>query len=258
MIHNAVCWIVTEPYFKEASKSAESVKEYLGECERILMTPDNYTGNHFTKIIKLEKRIHAHWYLDEVRYFGELCKLPYDKIIFLDSDMLLIKDCSDLWRLLDKFDIALAHAPTRQTAPTIEVLPSSWVEFCTGIMAIRNNSKIKYLFQEWYEMYRNNVDKFLNNDQVPLRETLWNTELPIKVATLPPEMNCRFGLCGSAIKSVRILHGRYDGDMQDVINMVDTSRGMVTWEFGALNKLKEQRTKDANANSGDTILLPPV
>lgn len=248
---NAVIWIVTEPYFKEAEKSLESTLKYLPVAKRVLLTPDSYQGNKFDQVVRLPKRQHDHWYLDEVEYFNEALKLDYDKFCFLDSDMLMVNECSDVWRGLDRFDLMLAHAPTRWTGQPTEPLPLTFTEFCSGIVCFRNNHIIKYFFQEWLETYKSHETYYLDNDQVPLRETIWNTELPIKIATLPSEFNTRFGLCGSAIKPVRILHGRYSGDMQDVIEMTDTSHGMVTWQFEDLDRLNAKRKKESDGSTSN-------
>lgn len=116
----------------------------------------------------------------------------FERTLYLDSDIRIIADLSELFNLLDKFDLALAHAHARnqpQTNSTWNLeLPPSFPQYNGGVI-LYNSAKpevIKFL-NDWKDAYHHSG---FDKDQVTLRELLWKSDL--RLHTLPPEYNIRY------------------------------------------------------------------
>jgi hypothetical protein len=108
---------------------------------------------------------------------------------------------------LQRYDIAMAHAPMRQTGP-VDV-PASFPEFNSGVIAYRMNDRTRSLLESWARFYEEQVSRTGQiDDQPALRRALWHSDA--KIAVLPPEYNFRFVLPAFAGRGkVKILHGRH-------------------------------------------------
>lgn len=150
-----------------------------------------------------------------------------ERLLYLDSDTYVIDPVPELWELLERFDLAAAHAPGRQTAPTVERIPETFPEFNIGVIAQRNNGPVKRLWRDVLGRITTHFDNYGNNDQAPLREALWNNQ-EVRLAVLPPEYNCRFNFGTFVTGRVKILHGR--GDFARVAASLNAQVGMRTWQ----------------------------
>lgn len=130
---------------------------------------------------------------------------PYDKNIFMDSDTGVVDDISDLFDLLDRVDIAAAHAGTRDGKKMItsnnKTIPSSFPELNTGIVCFKKNNMTKNEFLKWKQIYIANPSHI--NDQPSFREMLFFSDLSFSI--LPPEFNFLASLSSLSGK-VRIFH----------------------------------------------------
>ena len=120
-----------------------------------------------------------------------LMRSPFERTLFLDADIRVLEDVSELFDLLDRFDMAMAHAHARNRDATRAVwtvaLPDAYPQFNTGVVAVRRNARTQKLLQDWSDSYK---AAGFRKDQVTLRELLWRSDL--RMATLPPEYNIRF------------------------------------------------------------------
>src|SRR5262245_13975298 len=57
---------------------------------------------------------------------------PFERTLMLDVDTYAVSDLSELFRILDAFDVAAAHAPNRVVLPLDDV-PDSFPELNTGV-----------------------------------------------------------------------------------------------------------------------------
>ena len=125
-----------------------------------------------------------------------------------------------LFALLDAFDIALAHSPTRAIYE-IEGVPDSFPEFNAGVILYRRSAGVKAAFRDWanqFARFQEQRDRgeicwlqpegkrIYMHDQGALRAALYRSRL--RIATLPPEYNCRFTKPGFVDGPVKIFHGR--------------------------------------------------
>jgi hypothetical protein len=124
-----------------------------------------------------------------------------------------------MFTLLDRFDLAAAHAwqrvdpkDWRMLTDIVEATPLAFAQFNSGVILYRRTSEVKQLLAEWARLIDRNLELGTARglpratDQTALREAIYASTL--RVATLPPEYNCRAGYLGYLEGQVKILHGR--------------------------------------------------
>ena len=168
---------------------------------------------------------------------------PYDETICLDSDIYVAGDITELFRLLETFDLAAAHAPHRREQETEEggEPPQCFPEYNSGVVVYRLNSAVKAFLETWREEYERDMANDVFRNQPSFRRALFKSDL--KLATLPPEYNCRIQFPGQASLPVKIFHGR----LQSVEN---TGTGMA--QVMDIRKV----AKRINSKSGPRIFYP--
>ena len=175
-------------YIACAENAARSVRKHMPDVPIALFTDAKQLGvslnEVFDPVIELES-VHHRSKVDC------LMKSPFERTLFLDADIRVLEDVSELFDLLERFDIAMAHAHARNRPATRTVwnqsLCDAFPQFNTGVIAVRRNAQTQTLLQDWSDSY---VAAGFRKDQVTLRELLWSSEL--RVATLPPEFNIRY------------------------------------------------------------------
>jgi hypothetical protein len=116
---------------------------------------------------------------------------PFDRTLYLDSDTALNTDIRDLFRVLERFDIALCHAHWRINYFTTRQwripIPAAFPQFNSGVILYGKSERTLAFLEDWREnFYQANYPQ----DQATMRESLWLSNL--RIATLPPEYNVRF------------------------------------------------------------------
>ena len=115
---------------------------------------------------------------------------PYNNTLYLDNDTILCEDIiteehNNIFLLLSRVDIALAHAPIR-VAKFIKGVPFCYPEFNSGVIVYKRSNAVINMFREWRDLWYMNKKQ---QDQPILRKLIWESNL--QVATLPPEYNIR-------------------------------------------------------------------
>lgn len=138
---------------------------------------------------------------------GPLLSTPFEKTVFLDTDTWLCEPVPEMFAILDRHDVAMAHAPMRFTAEAN--VPATFPECNSGVIAYRLNESTRSLFSAWGKLYQERLEcTGVIDDQPSLRDALWQSD--VSFATLPPEYNFRFIMPTFAGRgSVKILHGRH-------------------------------------------------
>jgi len=156
--------------------------------------------------------------------------LPYERTLFLDTDTLLLRrEALEVFDLLDRFDIALAHAPARCHLAMNDV-PECFPEFNSGVIALRKSEVVLQTLRRWQETHDAMKRRGLRaerggklGDQTALRRVIYGSR--VRIATLPPEYNYR-GLANASIarcEEIRILHNR------EVQSKALASNGSIDW-----------------------------
>jgi hypothetical protein len=115
---------------------------------------------------------------------------PFTETLYLDGDTRVRGDLGDLFRLLERFDLACAlreAAVTRHRDPRGQAdLPASFPEFNSGVMLYHGSERVRAFFTAWQAAY---AALGRPADQRSFRDTLWTSEL--RIAVLTPRYNAR-------------------------------------------------------------------
>lgn len=114
----------------------------------------------------------------------------FGRTLFLDSDTRVLAPLGDLFDLLDRFDLALAHDVRRRSDLVREDggagTPYAFPQMNSGVMLYRRSPAMLTFLAEWREHYRAEGEL---RDQITLKRLLWQSDLRFYV--LPPEFNLR-------------------------------------------------------------------
>ncbi len=194
---------VGEDYIEEANKSVEILKNEMPDTHVTLITDEErLAANQFDDIKIIDDSAK-----NMSNKINHLQRTPYDRTVFFDTDIYVDQDFSELFNLLDEFDIALAHE-TARFQEMLEDVPRSFSTFNTGVIVYRNNSGFRELLSRWREIYLERAEgrEGQMREQPSFRKAIYESDL--RVATLTPEYNCRFAKPGFVSNKVRIFHGR--------------------------------------------------
>src|SRR4051794_2285116 len=96
------------------------------------------------------------WSASEVKVWA-LGRSPFDRTVFLDSDTHVIADVSDLFAVLDRYDVAGAPEPGYKTmgghTPHPEI-PDAFQPVNSGVIAYRRSPATSAFLADWLERYR--------------------------------------------------------------------------------------------------------
>jgi hypothetical protein len=213
------CYVADEPgYVREAVASATSLKKQMPDARVALICP----AELFTR-----NGVFDHYVVLEKGHSGPIIKAqaiaaPFDRVMLVDTDTLIARDLSDSFRILDHFDLAAAHEPTRGWDYPCDA-PPAFCELNTGVLLFANNAQIRSLFGHWIEKYYEFRQAYgLLNDQPAFRATIWAAD-HIRIATLPSEFHCIVGKPVSIAWEARLLHGR--GDLVSIEHEINARLG---------------------------------
>lgn len=114
----------------------------------------------------------------------------FDRTLFLDCDTLVIAPLGDLFSLLDRFELAMAHDVRRASALIQEgdeaKTPYAFPQLNSGVVLYRRSETMSAFFERWAENYKTRRH---GRDQIALKDLLWSSD--IRFYVLPPEFNLR-------------------------------------------------------------------
>jgi len=127
---------------------------------------------------------------------------PFERTLFIDTDTEVVGDIEGIFTLLERFDLAAAHAPYRYRAE-VDGIPDSFPEFNCGVVCIRKSAATRAFIRRWRDAYLAERAHW-HNDQHAFRMAAWTEKA--RVAVLPPEFNLRPAR-HAGFDTPRILHG---------------------------------------------------
>lgn len=202
-----VVYIATGDQFVEEAKiSADSVRTVMPDVPITLFTDQKIDTEIFDDIIPISDPRHD--FGDQVYH---LDRTPYERTIFLDSDIYLDESIEDVFDVLDEFDIAASqdtrnYSSTRIDFEGVERIPDCFSEYNSGVVAFRKNSAIRDFFDIWREAYEEVVDRGQIHNQAAFRYALYHSDT--RIATLSREYNCLFRNPDQVYGKVKVFHGR--------------------------------------------------
>lgn len=222
---------------EETILSARSLRTHMPDIPVVLHTdlPDQAPKDLFQDVRLIPQPTHS--FQDKI---APLLDSPFRKTIFLDTDTFIASSFSDVFDLLDRFDIAAAHAPMRTDAPF--ATPNVFAELNTGVIAYRMNAEVKACFRLWETLYKEQLARQgrVGHDQPGFRQALWESD--IRFYVLPSEYNLRTVMPGCAGKQrVRIIHGRAK-NLQKLADAVNGTRDirvfLPDWRWADIDHLR--------------------
>ncbi|KAA9005087.1 putative nucleotide-diphospho-sugar transferase [Histidinibacterium aquaticum] len=183
----------------------------------------------------------------------------FDRTVFLDADILVLTDVSELFDLLDNFEIAGAHGVNRRKPmgygdPDI---PRAFPVINSGVLAVRKTPRTQEFLARWEREVRESEARL---DQPTLRRLLWSGE--IAFTALPYEYNIKhppyIRLLGGLRAGPRIiheatLHKRPPGDPTKPL----TVREALGSKLSDLVHKQLQEDPFVNGNFDTTVCEPP-
>ncbi len=184
----------------EAILSAQRLKKVMPAANVSIVTDNHINCGVFDDELIVDDPHYS--FRDQIQY---LSLSPYQKTIYLDTDIYIYEPISEIYDLLDQFDIAAA---TAQGGKSWEVkgIPKTFPEYNSGVVAYRNNTQFKDFCKEWEENYDALEEAENSQNQPSMRKTLFETDL--RIANLPREYNCMFRQPGHVTDTVKVFHGR--------------------------------------------------
>ena len=187
--------------FLEAMTSAHRVREVLPALP-IAIASDQDHGNDgvFQQVLLLESPL-----MNCGDKIQGMKLSPFAETLFLDPDTWVADDPSEVFSLLERFPMAVSHAPYRDALP-IKGIPAAFPELNTGVIAFRKGESWLHFLRLWEAAY---AEMEVKADQPSFRKVAWESGVPFSV--LPPEFQFRtMTHCFAGYRSrVRIIHGRH-------------------------------------------------
>jgi len=190
-------------HLEEMLYSARSAKRHLPEVPIVLYTDQaGLPQGLFAEIRRLGNPRHS--FMDKI---APLRETPFERTLFLDTDTIVCRPVEDLFELLDRVELAVAHAPLRHDRPFST--PNCFVELNTGVMAYRKTAAVDALYVDWLRTYEKEVVQTgrMDSDQPAFREAIYRS--PVNFYVLTAEYNLRTVMPAAVGRgAVRIIHGR--------------------------------------------------
>lgn len=207
-----------ERYVAEAIRSARSSVRHNDVPHLIFASPVP-AGAPFDRRVSFEPFVPSgNAFADRIQHMR--CT-PFERNIFLDSDTFVVGEITHLLQLLDRYDLAVAHAPGYRGLPDPDV-PAAFYEFNCGVVVWRTNERTAAFLDSWHETYLAWLRESPfpgagsmatrvgtpSNDQPAFRHCAWNSD--VRVGVVGPEYNLRITYPVTVVGRVRVLHGRHD------------------------------------------------
>ena len=181
-----VIYVATGPEYRDlACASARSLRRVEPGLPVDLFSddPDAVPAGLFDRVYRIDDA-HPRSKLDC------MARTRFDRTLFLDADTLVVGPLGDLFDLLERFEMALAHDVRRASdlirAGLEEATPYAFPQMNSGVVLYRRSPVVLDFLAEWARRFAASGQ---GRDQVVLKDMLWQSDLRFYV--LPPEFNLR-------------------------------------------------------------------
>jgi len=198
-----------------ARNAAQSLRQHMPDANITLVTHAPVDDPLFDNVLLLDSASYSP--ADKIR---GIQLSPYDRTIYLDCDTYISDDISEMFTLLDRFDIGAAHKNRRYYFPIKEInekVPFSFPQYNGGVVVVKAG-KGQQVIDAWLELYLRYEkrvkelmgDEYRRNtpDEASFREVLYFSDA--RIATLTPEYNSHFRMFGGYHdRKVKVVHGKH-------------------------------------------------
>ncbi|MCJ8140440.1 putative nucleotide-diphospho-sugar transferase [Falsirhodobacter halotolerans] len=168
-------------YRKLAQRAARNVRQVMPHIPIDLFTDEPLDDAVFDRVVLLERGSYR-------PKMEALLRSRFERTIYLDCDVVVVNDITDLFVLLERADIVGAHEQYGSAPITLQKvrldIPPAFRQINSGVFGIRKSEATDAFVRQWRDDF---IDLNLKVDQPLLRELLWQTDL--KVFILPSEYN---------------------------------------------------------------------
>ena len=242
-----ILYIATEqPFISEAVESVKTVRRH-SDLPIALLTDASLTDGNNTELEQFDEVIPIEDpYFDLRDKIYNIGKTPFNKTLYLDGDTIVVGNIDPVFDLLDRVDIAAAHATCRYHNK-IDPVPDVFPELCTAVLAYKSNNKILNIFDKWeriHSIHHNRMKKKggdlgrfgTAHGQPPFREALYSSDVSFSI--LPSEYNLQQDGRGYVYETPKILHG---GLRHEMANHLPLSEKKVVFTGGQeINLIKKK------------------
>jgi len=234
MAERGVIYYATgETYVQQAKRSAQSLKEHNDVHVTVYSDRREIEEECIDRVVQIDPGEHP--FYDRINYFKQA---PYDRVLHLDTDTVVVGDIKPLFEMLERFDVVAAINESRDTASehhkfdTVDIdAPDPFPEYQCGVIGFCTTDRVMDLFDDWQHRYADYLDDFVL-DQPFFREALYNSD--IHIGTLPSEYNALLNLGGYFEERVRIVH--LAGKSRETLSWLSSEDTGVERLVGRLNK----------------------
>lgn len=170
-----------ENYRALAARAAASVKAHAPALAVDLFSDRPMEDTVFDRVHLLEDP----WFRSKI---DGLLMSRFERTLYMDCDMLALADISDIFAVLERFDIAMVHDWYRNSALNHtfwrKELPSAFPQFNGGLVALRRTPMTTAFLHDWKAAVKAHDS---GRDQITLREVIWDSDL--RLAVMPEEYN---------------------------------------------------------------------
>jgi Nucleotide-diphospho-sugar transferase len=168
-----------EKYAGLARRAAANLRQVMPQAQIDLFTDQKIDDPTFDRI----HPVTASFFRPKME---ALANSRFERTVYLDSDAIALADVSELFAVLDRFDIAGAHMQYPNTTLAIgdPTVPDSFPQINAGVLALKRSPATQSLLQDWGRSVRDTGAAF---DQPSLRRLLWESDLRLTI--LPMEYN---------------------------------------------------------------------
>lgn len=235
-------------FTEEAKMSLASLRRFNEKIPVCFMTDDISTLKELDDPNLLKVSIDPQHIRAKVDFVD---KTPFRKTLYLDSDTLIVRDISDIFETLSRFDIAVTHDYARKRLkyskiiPEYEKIPYAFSEVNGGVFAFNANKKTEAMLKMWRDYFYKYYAQTNGWDQVSLRISLWESQ--VSMFHMPCEYNIRSHAnrekqdrfkheFGEQHMAPRIYHMHYDSEvhrgifkMKDLEELEESIKSQAVW-----------------------------
>lgn len=188
-------------FFRMARLSAQSLKDTMNIETLLFSNLDLPDPGPFDEIIKTELPPQKSMWLYK---WDCLLRSPFGITLHLDADTYVCKDFSEIFRMIDRFDVVMPYSPYLNLDSPPQGVPGCFPEPAGGLILWKWNERTRELFERIRKMleYRS----FRRADEPTIREALYKSD--VQFGIVPTEYTCVFRHQGYLSSDVRIMHGK--------------------------------------------------
>lgn len=234
----------TDKYLNEACRSVRSLRKH---------NPDIPTAFVTDRVHAVKAKKDAHGLFDHVisipraRVSSKMvlsarilafASTPFKRTLYLDGDTSICHDISDMFGVLDYYDIGMVYTTHRLWRKGADIygmeIPEWLPEFNGGMILYRTSGMMTRMFIHWKRLH---LEMGEWNDQMALRTTLWYymQNYGLMIYPMPCEYNVWLLNSQTLGMTARIVHGRRE--LQEICGRINQIVGPRQWMPHPVNNL---------------------